>query len=198
MLIAFKLLQIVILLAFIFFISDFRKKNQNIPIIKVNLILVLRIIYIFPIGSYSVVFFTLDTILISDIIALFVNLFGMLLVAKAKIDLGPNHTWTGYCKENTNIVKTGSYSYIRHPLYLGIFIYSMGALFTIIPHSPYYITAGFISFIIMLFLLLSLIAKRETEFLSKNYREEFNKYKNQVHPFLPLRKYKCENCPNIT
>jgi len=47
----------------------------------------------------------------------------ILLFAKARIALGGNWTWSGYLlRDKHNLVQTGPYKYIRHPLYTAYFI----------------------------------------------------------------------------
>ncbi len=189
-LILFKTVQFIILVALTLFISDFRVKKGMHTLINEKLIIVLKLCYLIPIFIYGYVLFTLDRLLIADSIAIILTFLGTLLVVKAKLDLGKYYTWTGYHFETTKHVTGGIYTFIRHPLYTGLFISIFGFLLTLVPHTHWFLTAIVLITLAYIMAFLAMAAVREDKFLSQEFGEEFLKYKKQVHPFLPLRKYK--------
>jgi len=76
-------------------------------------------------------------------------------------------------------VKTGLYSRIRHPQYLGIILATLGFTFT--SERP----IAWISWLNLTFLYL-LLASSEEKILQKKNGEEIQKYKQQVPFILPL------------
>ena len=184
---AFKTIQLVIALIFTVFISDLRRKNQS-PLIGQNSLKVLKLCYLVPISIYIYTITTLASLSYFDALALTMTCFGTALAAISKITLGDKHTWAGYCLQaNKRFMTKGIYSYIRHPLYTGIFVFSIGGFFTFIPNSMWFLSAIVIFTIIS---FLAIVAKRETAYLSRKFGEPFNEYKRQVHPFLPLRRFR--------
>jgi protein-S-isoprenylcysteine O-methyltransferase Ste14 len=126
-LLIFKILQSVAIVVFAVFISDIRKKDKSVPLIDEKFLRILKISYLIPLALYGYVLFTMSYLSVLDIIALSVTALGTLIAALAKINLAGMHTWTGYCKENTNcFFSKGIYRYMRHPLYTGIFDTSFG------------------------------------------------------------------------
>jgi len=184
---AFKIIQIVITIVFAFFISDLRRKNQS-PLISQTPLKVIKLSYLFPISIYAYAVVTKLSLSYFDALALVVTCLGTMLVAISKITLGKRHTWAGYClKTNEYFMAKGVYSYVRHPLYTGIFVFSMGGFFIFIANSIWFL-AAIVIFTIISFLAIA--AKRETAHLSEKFGEPFNEYKKQVHPFLPLRRFR--------
>jgi protein-S-isoprenylcysteine O-methyltransferase Ste14 len=151
---------------------------------------ILKISYLIPLAIYAYVLFNLNCLSLLDGIALAVTSLGMVIAALAKIHLAEKHTWTGYCKENTDcFFSKGIYSYMRHPLYTGIYIFAFGGLITLVLHSEWYLTVIVIAALSYIMSFLALSAKRETEFLSNKLGIRFTDYKEAVHPFLPIKKY---------
>ena len=186
-LVAFKIVQLAILIIFTVFISDLRKKKQS-PLIRQNPLKVLKLGYLVPICIYAYAIIILTSLSYFDALALVITCIGTVLVAISKITLGDKHTWAGYCHKTINCFRAeGIYSYIRHPLYTGIFIFSVGGFFTFILNSMWFLSA-IVVFAIISF--LAIVAKRETAHLSKKFGDSFREYEKQVHPFLPLRRFK--------
>ena len=191
---AVKIDQLVVIVVFAVFISDLRKKNQS-PLIGQMPLKVLKLCYLAPICFYIYTIITLASLSYFDLLALGITCAGSVLVVISKISLGDKHTWAGYChKANKCFMTKGVYSYIRHPLYTGIFVFSIGGFFTFILNSIWFLSAIVIFAIIS---FLASVAKKETAYLSEKFGDPFNEYKKQVHPFLPLRRFRQRKIINI-
>jgi protein-S-isoprenylcysteine O-methyltransferase Ste14 len=188
-LLAYRLIQTAIILVFTFFISDFRKKNQMIPLINPRLTLLLKFCNPIPILTTLVTFWIMEELVVGDLIALCFAALGTYIAAKAKLDLGKFHTWTGYFAGGPKFITTGLYAVIRHPLYTGIFMYMTACAITVILHAPLpgVVLFGVTCTYITIFLITS--ARRETAALEKQFGTQFQEYSRQVHSFLPLRRY---------
>ena len=114
----------------------------------------------------------------SNLIAIFIFIVGALLGIWAL-----NHNRLGNfniqprMRENAQLITTGIYGYIRHPMYLSVII--MMLAFAIC--SPTIIE---IILLIGLIIVLVLKAKRE-EKLWLNHSEAYKKYKEQTKLFIP-------------
>jgi protein-S-isoprenylcysteine O-methyltransferase Ste14 len=82
----------------------------------------------------------------------------------------------------------GVYAFIRHPIYTGIYIFIFGGLLASIPRVNWFLITIGLTAVTFIMSLLPIIAARETEFLVRRFGEDFVRYRNQVHPFFPLRK----------
>jgi protein-S-isoprenylcysteine O-methyltransferase Ste14 len=116
-------------------------------------------------------------------------LLGTGLVIKAKVDLARHHTWTGFCKNAPKLVCHGIYSYIRHPLYAGVYVFVFGLMTTVILHATWFLAVPAVLSIVYILSFLAVSASRETRILERKLGENFKDYKKQVHFCLPLRKY---------
>jgi protein-S-isoprenylcysteine O-methyltransferase Ste14 len=185
----YRVLQIFITLIFALAISDFRKKNNMIPLINPHLTRLLKFCYFIPIIVYVHTLVTMDDIYIADYFVTLFSILGTYVVIKAKKDLGEYHTWTGNFGQVSAFVCKGIYSSIRHPLYTGIYIFILATLTTVLLHASALISLVVIvtCSYIMGFMFVS--AKAETRRLKKQFGLEFETYCAGVHPFLPLRQY---------
>lgn len=192
----FKIAQFIILLTFVVFVSDLRKKRRMTPLINGKLTLAMKLCYPILFCIYGFVIVTLELLLFLDFVALAVTSLGTLLVVKAKIDLKKYHTWAGYHFKTTKLVTEGVYAFLRHPIYTGVYVFILGGLSTGILHAPWFLTnigpAALIYMVALVYImaLLPIVASQETKLLAQEFGDEFLKYQEQVHAFLPLRKFK--------
>lgn len=185
-----KAFQVILVIIFTYSISDFSIKKDKIPIINKKLIQILEIFYLIPLCIYAYVILNSNSILCFDIPGCFLTSVGTLLVAKAKSDLGTQHVWTGYCLLNTKLVTKGIYAWIRHPLYTGICVFIIGGLISLIPRAPFLLIGVTLMVVIYILIFIIFVATKETKYLTEKLGDEFLKYKTQVYPFLPIKRFK--------
>ena len=185
----FKLVQFVIMGVFVVFISDFRKKTAMVPLVNEKVTKLLKFSYFGPLIICGYTLATMDYVSYFDFLALTLTVLGIIVVVKAKLDLGICHTWASYCKQSSELEVSGIYAYIRHPLYTGIHLFSIGQLMTLVVHAQWYLTLVAVIMGLLVITFLTVAASKETDYLTKNLGEYFIRYKEQVHPFLPIKKY---------
>lgn len=122
---------------------------------------------------FSTIFESYIPFLIRIIIFLALLTIGLLLILKTGHIL--------FHKENVTfkLIKTGIFSYTRHPLYLGVLILYLG--FIILSFS----LISIIGFIIV-FIIYDRIATFEEYELEKEFKKEYIEYKKQVPKWIPL------------
>jgi protein-S-isoprenylcysteine O-methyltransferase Ste14 len=186
---AFQFCQAIVAVTFAVFISDFKRKVGMVPLISEKWTYVLKMLLLVPLFVYAYTLLTLNGIVPADFAGFGLTSLGTVLVVKAKRDLAKHHTWTGFCMNAPKLVARGIYSYIRHPLYVGVYLFVFGLLLTVALHASWHLVllAGLALVYILSFLAVS--ASRETGRLEKKLGLEFAEYKKQVHFCLPLRKY---------
>jgi len=192
---AFQFCQAVVAIIFAVFISDFRRKGGMVPLISEKWTYVLKLVLLVPLLVYSYTLLTLNGLSPVDFVGFGLTFLGTALVVKAKWDLARHHTWTGFCMDAPKLVSHGIYSYIRHPLYAGVYLFVSGLMLAVMLHASWYLVvpAGLALVYILSFLAVS--ASRETRRLEKKLGLEFTEYKKQVHFCLPLRKYAKQEQP---
>lgn len=101
-----------------------------------------------------------------------------ILLVKGLIDLGRNLTPLPYPKEDGHLVRTGVYSWVRHPLYSGL---GLGAIaWTLVNLS-----LSHAAFSVILFIFFNIKANREEIWLSQKYPDYFA-YQQQVKKLIPF------------
>jgi isoprenylcysteine carboxyl methyltransferase (ICMT) family protein YpbQ len=91
---------------------------------------------------------------------------------------------SGIIKKNEILAKDGIYSIIRHPLYFGSFLIGFG--FSISSDNPFIYAYFFIFYPLIYFFTI----KKEEEFLSEKFKDEFENYKKSVPAFFPKFNFK--------
>ena len=186
---AFQFFQAIVAITFAVFISDFKRKVGMVPLISEKWTYALKLLLLVPLFIYAYALITLPAVLAVDLFSFGLTFLGTALAVKAKWDLARHHTWAGFCMDAPKLVAHGIYSYMRHPLYAGVYLFVSGLTLTVTLHASWYlvVTAGLALVYILSFLAVS--ASRETRRLEKKLGREFTEYKKQVHFCLPLRKY---------
>ena len=97
-----------------------------------------------------------------------VSIFGIFLIAVG---------WSKIHKAK-QIVTTGFYKYIRHPQYMGIFLFTLGWIL----HWPSYVTLSLWPVLIAAYVWL---AKKEEEMMEDEFEYEYRKYSKKTKMFIP-------------
>jgi len=186
---AFRFCQAVVAITFALFISDFKRKPGMVTLINEKWTYVLKMLLLVPLFVYAYTLISVVSGSLADWFSFGLTFLGTSLVAKAKVDLSRHHTWTGFCMETPKLVAHGIYSYIRHPLYAGVYFFVFGLTLTVALNSNFYLTLPVGLAILYILSFITVSASRETRRLEKKIGREFSEYKKQVHFCLPLRKY---------
>ena len=116
-----------------------------------------------------------------NIVGLAISILGLIIIIKAFLDLGKNLTPLPYPLKESNLIKNNSYQHVRHPMYKGLLIVSLGICILSLS-------------LIHLFLLISLayilkIKALEEEKMLKIKFPEYKKYINDVPAIVKKIKY---------
>jgi protein-S-isoprenylcysteine O-methyltransferase Ste14 len=187
--VAFQFCQAIVAVTFAVFISDFKRKAGMVPLISEKWTYVLKLLLMVPLFVYSYALLTLNGVLPVDVFSFGLTFLGTALVVKAKWALSRNHTWAGFCMEAPKLVVHGIYSYIRHPLYAGVYLFVSGLTLTVVLHTSLYLVVPTVLASAYILSFLAVSASRESKRLEKKLGREFTEYKKRVHFCLPRRKY---------
>lgn len=186
----YKVVQWLIFGVFIVFISDHRKKNPATPLIDKRFIVLMKLCYPITCIIHGYVITTIPEVRWPDLVALGCAAMGTTLIVRSKIDLGRYHAWTGYFADAPGFVMHGIYAYLRHPLYAGINLFIAGDLLIMSSHASWQLTLVMAAVLSYIMAFTTLSAMRETRQLAVKFGAPFEVYRRQVHPFLPLRKFR--------
>ncbi len=115
------------------------------------------------------------------IIGLSISILGLFIVIKAFIDLGENLTPLPYPMNNSSLIKNNSYQNVRHPLYKGLLIISLGICI-------YSLSLIHLSLLISLAYILKIKALKEEENLKIKF-PEYKRYIKEVPAIIKEIKY---------
>lgn len=124
--------------------------------------------------NFSVIPSTLDAV----ILGLVITIFGLLIAIWARVSLGTNWSGTITFKENHSLVKKGPYKFVRHPIYSGILLMTLGTVISIGT------LAGIIGLVI-LFISFCIKSKQEEKLMTKHFKKEYINYKKRTKALIP-------------
>ena len=108
-----------------------------------------------------------------------IALAGLIVVVWARTVLGGNWSPFVEIKENHELIRTGPYKYVRHPMYSGLILIMLGTAIWV--NHP----------VIWLIFLASIFgflfkAQREEKLLAEHFKEEYNDYRNKTKALIPF------------
>jgi len=103
---------------------------------------------------------------------------GLAFAIWARRILGRN--WSGFVviKEDHELIQTGPYSYVRHPIYTGLIV---GIAGTVLALGP---TVAGLCIILFWLVAFYIKARREESILTQEFGDKYTKYKQQVRAAL--------------
>lgn len=110
-------------------------------------------------------------------IAAVLGLGAFLLIGRGLIDLGQNLTPLPYPKDDGQLVRSGVYGTVRHPLYSGLICAALS-------WSILQLSLSHLIGVAILFVFLDAKARREEAWLTEKY-PEYSQYQQQVKKLLP-------------
>jgi len=111
------------------------------------------------------------------IIASILSLSALILIAKGLIDLGKNLTPLPYPIEDGELVQTGIYGIVRHPLYSGL-------IFAALAWAMFQFSLSHLIATVILLIFFDIKANREETWLSEKY-PDYSEYREQVKKLIP-------------
>ncbi|MHA2251469.1 MAG: methyltransferase family protein [Candidatus Kariarchaeaceae archaeon] len=115
-----------------------------------------------------------------SIIGVIVYFFAAMLVLSSRINLGKQATGVLVIREEHDLITTGIYKYVRHPMYGGVLIGVIG--FGLVAHS---IIVFLITFLLYLWIFNNR-AKHEEEILLNEFGDKFQEYITNSKKFIPF------------
>lgn len=120
---------IAVLVLFVVYGLDIRKTDkESKQFVSTKKILLMKASAFSLVSLYLMSILLVDTCDHFDFASLLFTMTGVSLIIWAKKALGNHFTWTGYYFPDSEVVKTGPYRYLNHPLYTGVYLFETGAI----------------------------------------------------------------------
>lgn len=113
-----------------------------------------------------------------QVIGLFLSTLGLAVALIARHRLGRNWSAGIDVKKNHELITTGIYGYVRHPIYTGMVLMSIGTMI-IFPIYTTYIAFAFV------FIIFYYKIKGEEELMTKTFPKQYPAYKKRVKTLIP-------------
>jgi len=154
------------------------KTDKNKRIIEIILFNVSGI-YIL-VNLFSFVLFPFHNLLIQIIGFVFV-IFGFIEAMVDRITLNDNWTrsFEFQIKESHELISTGIYGYVRHPIYGGLILMVPGVLLV---SGSYTFIAG----LVIMLIAAEIFARREEVLLTKHFDKKYTEYMKTTKKFIPF------------
>lgn len=112
------------------------------------------------------------------VVGLVIGIIGAMLIFWGLLSLGQNLTALPHPKQDSILVESGAYRIVRHPIYSGIIIGSLG--FAVLNRSTVMIL-----YVVVLFLFFDIKSRREEKWLSQKFSNYAN-YQKRVRKLIPF------------
>jgi protein-S-isoprenylcysteine O-methyltransferase len=147
---------------------------------------VLRFLFYFFIALFVYLQYQIDFLgiklwpdtLITKIIADIVTFIGLLIMLWARKTLDRNWSADIVLKEEHELITSGPYAYVRHPIYTGLIFMVLGVVL-------YVDTLAFTIFFILFVFGAYFKAKKEERLLISHFKDKYHEYKKNVKSLIP-------------
>ena len=141
------------------------------------IVVLVGVAYFFPLIRARPIISVESTSLLVGVIADVLTLAGLFVVLWARKTLGSNWSPLVVIKEKHELITSGPYAYVRHPIYSGILLMALGAILWV--ESPPLLIIFIVSAFGFWFK-----ATREEKLLTEHFPKEYPEYKKKVRSAL--------------
>ena len=130
-----------------------------------------------PIGILGIIVFQHTRVQI--VVILILMILGLMTAILARRRLAGNWSGAVALKENHELITTGVYQYVRHPIYTGMLLMILGTALS------YGTLGACIGFLIILFGILSKL-RQEEALMTKHFGKEYLSYRKRTKTLIPF------------
>ncbi|MFX0184521.1 MAG: methyltransferase family protein [Candidatus Hodarchaeota archaeon] len=155
-----------------------KREEEHFSLFIVFLFLANPFFFVLAIEENDILFGTrLDAL---SWIGLFIYFLAAIVVIMARVNLGKQGTGTLVVRENHELITTGLYRYLRHPMYSGTLLGVIG--FALVSQS---IFVSLITFVLYFWIFNKRLIYEEN-LLEKTFGEKYQKYKASSYRLIPF------------
>ena len=191
----FQLLAGILVTLFLYYGMDVRRKRGARNLATPVLVLLMKGCSALLIGAWAWVVLFANKLTAIDWMSLALMASGVAFVVAAKTVLGKAHTFTGQCLERPELVTHGVYGVTRNPLYLGVFLCELGAVFFVVHQAPNMWPNSYPYWLVLFSCALTYavsfnwrMALREAGYLESYFGERYRQYRARVPFLIPFKR----------
>jgi protein-S-isoprenylcysteine O-methyltransferase Ste14 len=141
-------------------------------------LLLFALIFFLPIVAPNMVEWSSPWDMIGIGLGVVLALFGSFVILAGVLSLGQNLTAVPYPKEDAVLVESGAFRFVRHPIYSGIILGSLG--WGLLTNSLLTLLLAMV-----LFIFFDVKSRREEQWLREKYAD-YTAYQTRVRKLIPL------------
>jgi protein-S-isoprenylcysteine O-methyltransferase Ste14 len=115
---------------------------------------------------------------VATIAGIVLMVLGGALALGGMVRLGPNLTPLPYPRDCSKLVETGPYTFVRHPIYSGVFFGAVG--WALLVHG--WLT---LVYALLAFVFVDIKSRREEKWLQEKFGQSYADYRRRVHKLIP-------------
>lgn len=108
----------------------------------------------------------------------FISGIGAIIACTSRYSLGKNWSLSVQRKENHQLIQTGIYKIVRHPIYTGLLLLFIGNAIIVGDYRA-------ILAVLIVFISFWLKLKKEEKLLTETFGTEYKEYKNRTKSLIP-------------
>jgi protein-S-isoprenylcysteine O-methyltransferase len=153
---------------------DIKKDSSPVRFLGVFLVILILLLSQFPFFRFNFIPKTFTV----GVIAVILCALGIALALWARYYLGKNWSALPSIKEGHELVTSGPYRYVRHPIYTGIIVAMLGPM----------LTSSSIWFIIFFGMCFTFVwrIRKEEQFMTELFGEKYLEYKKRTKALIPF------------
>lgn len=111
-------------------------------------------------------------------IGISISVIGAIIACTSRYSLGRNWSLSVQRKENHQLIQTGIYKIVRHPIYTGLLLLFIGNAIIVGDYRA-------ILAVLIVFISFWLKLKKEEKLLTETFGTEYKEYKNRTKALIP-------------
>ena len=155
-----------------------KKQEEKYAMFIVFLFLANPFVFVLALVEHDILFDTRLDVL--SWVGLFIYFLAAIVIIMARVNLGKQGTGTLVVRENHELITTGLYKYLRHPMYSGTLLGVIG--FALVSQS---IFVSLITFVLYFWIFNKRLIYEE-DLLEKTFGEKYQKYKVSSYRLIPF------------
>ncbi len=186
-LLLFKFFGFMVVGTFVWFGLQMKRPKDSLTLVSALPLVTMKTMAISLVLALCYALISVGQVTAIDVLALIICAVGSAVVMSAQRALkrAQAFTWTGYALKQPRLVTEGIYSFVRHPLYLGVYLMEIGASIFVFPKMPMSLIPFFVAALVFAISFNAVLAGKESRYLMTVFGDEYTRYAEKVPAIIP-------------